>query len=79
MFKYILYLIYKLLLSLISWKYLSSKQLNKLSKIKRSVIVLFHTIYADFYLRILYPLSFHEEYNSVKNLVKPPFNIQDLY
>lgn len=64
----------RFILSLLGWKPLSLDNINKLAEHDRMVFVFSHTSYADFYILLLYLLSYPNELANIRTLVKPqPF------
>ena len=64
----------KTLLFIMGWSFLNKRVLTALTESKRTILVFSHTSYADFYILILYLLSYPTELANVRTLVKPqPF------
>jgi len=67
-------LLSKLVLFIMGWSLLDKPTLSQLTKNKRAILIFSHTSYADFYIVLLYLLSYPNELSHVRMLVKPePF------
>jgi hypothetical protein len=70
----------KLILFVIGWEFPNQKIFSILNRKECYVLVYSHTTYADFYIFLLYYIANHENFSSIKTLVKPePFEYAGKY